>query len=224
MQETRRIILDILRIQQQSTVEDIVAELQRRRGSITSVTVRHHLMRLQRDGFIIAPELRRRTTPGRPQHVYMLTEKAREQFPNKYQWLATSLLEEMRKRLPPDGVNVIIEGVADTLAGDVNIPLDLPFQQRLELVTRLLTEQGYQAYWEVWTDGYILHTTNCPYHQAAAAEPADQRYLCRMDMRLISSLLGMVPRRLGHMLDDGETCSYWVPLNSMDADSTESAV
>lgn len=215
MQETRRIILDILRMHQQATVEDIVAELQQRRGSITSVTVRHHLMRLQRDGFIVAPELRRRTTPGRPQHVYMLTEKAREQFPNNYQRLAASLLEEMRKRLPPDGVNVIIEGVADALAGDVQIPPELPFQQRLELVTRLLTEQGYQAYWEARSDGYVLHTANCPYHQVATAEPADQRHLCALDMRLISNLLGAVPRRLDHMLDEGETCSYWVPATSL---------
>ena len=81
MQETRQHILEILREIGQATVDDVVRALCERRGEITAVTVRHHLTRLQEDGLITAPELRHRNTPGRPQHVYKLTEKAQQHFP-----------------------------------------------------------------------------------------------------------------------------------------------
>ena len=99
MQETRRFILEILRRRRQATVDDIVAELQKQRGSITAVTVRHHLKLLQEEDLITSPELRRRTSPGRPQYIYTLTDKAREHFPNNYQRLAEGLLEELQKHL-----------------------------------------------------------------------------------------------------------------------------
>ena len=108
MQETRRLILDILRRRAHATVDEIVDELQRRRGSITAVTVRHHLMRLQEDGLITSPELKRRSSPGRPQYIYALTEKAKELFPNNYQRLASSLLVELQKQLPKDRINLIL--------------------------------------------------------------------------------------------------------------------
>lgn len=205
MQETRKLILEILRARGQATVDDIVSDLQTRRGSITAVTVRHHLTRLQEDELITMPELRRRTTPGRPQYVYMLTEKAQEHFPNNYQRLATGLLAELQKQLPPAGVNVILEGVADQLAADLYIP-DVTFDERMNLVVDYLSQQGYEAHWETSDQGYIIHTSNCPYHQIAG----DNHVLCEMDMRLIATLLGAVPQRISHMVEGDENCSYLV--------------
>ena len=92
MQQTRRHILDILKAQGEATVDEIVEALQTRRGKqITAVTVRHHLTRLQEENLITAPQMRHRSTPGRPQHVYSLTQKAVAQFPNNYQQLASGL-------------------------------------------------------------------------------------------------------------------------------------
>jgi predicted ArsR family transcriptional regulator len=206
MQSTRRYILDILRSRGQATVDDIVHELQQRRGTITPVTVRHHLMILQQEELITSPELRRRNSPGRPQHVYALTEKAKEHFPNNYQKLASGLLEAMRKQLPPEGVNVILEGVAEGLANEADIP-NLPLSERLELVVDYLTSQGYEASWEITDDGYVLHTSNCPYHHLADKDIS----LCEMDMRLVARLVGVVPRRMGHMANGDATCAYLIP-------------
>lgn len=213
MQETRRIILEILRQYQQATVEDIVSELEKRRGNITSVTVRHHLTRLQREGLITSPQQRRRPSPGRPQHVYALTDKARAEFPGNYQRLTLSLLNEIKRHLPPDGVNVIIEGVANTIASDLIVPLDVSFEERLSLVSEYLTQQGYAAHWGPHPDGYVLSTENCPYHHIADGNPQ----LCELDMRLISLLLGIVPRRLHHWVEDGQTCSYLFPVPALNA-------
>ncbi len=206
MQETRRYILDILRRRGQATVDDIVDELQKRRGSITAVTVRHHLMRLQEADLITSPELRRRTSPGRPQYVYALTDKAREYFPNNYQRLAEGLLTVLREQLPVDGVNVILEGVADRMASEAFIP-DAPLPDRLDVVVDFLNDNGYEASWERADEGYILHTANCPYHQLAGES---DRVLCRMDMRLVAALIGTVPRKLQSVAEGANRCSYLI--------------
>ncbi len=206
MQSTRQLILDILRARGQATVEDIVAELCRRRGSITAVTVRHHLTRLQEEALITSPQLRRRSSPGRPQHVYALTDKANDIFPNNYQRLAASLLEQIQKQLPPDGVNVIIEGVAAQFAAEAGLT-DIPFPDKLNAVVAYLNQQGYNAHWEICEGGYMLHTSNCPYHQIAQNTSA----LCEMDMRMIARLIGVVPRRTGQIAHGDRSCAYFIP-------------
>ncbi|MBK8026043.1 MAG: hypothetical protein IPK19_32825 [Chloroflexi bacterium] len=210
IQETRRHILEIIKRRGQVTVDDIVDELQLRRGAITAVTVRHHLKLLQRDELISCPELRRRNSPGRPQHVYALTEKARSYFPNNYERLAAGLLHEIRAHLPAEGANVILEGVADHLASQLVVP-DGTFEERLDRVVEYLNENGYDAYWErAQEGGYMLHTANCPYHQLASQNSA----LCSMDMRLVSQLLGIVPRRTDLVSQGDERCSYYLPIPS----------
>ncbi len=207
MQQTRRHILDILKEYGEATVDDIVTELQKRRGKeITAVTVRHHLTRLQNDNLIMSPQMRHRNTPGRPQHIYTLTEKAAGQSPTNYQYLADHLLQAVRDYMPRDGVNVIMEGVAKQMAQDAHIP-EVPFQQKLNFVVDYLNKQGYHAHWEQADKGYILHTSNCPYHTLAETDQS----LCEMDMRLVSTLLGVVPRRLSHVMAGDSACTYAIP-------------
>jgi predicted ArsR family transcriptional regulator len=207
MQETRQHILEILRSSGQATVDDIVEELRKKRGDdITAVTVRHHLNLLQQEELITLPQLRHRSTPGRPQHVYALTEKARAHFPNNYQHFAATLLEQLKAQLPPEGVNVILEGVATSMAQEANVG-DVPLSERLQLAVQYLNDHGYAATWEDHTDGYILHTRNCPYHHLAH----DNEALCDMDMRLVSNMIGVVPRLLSRISEGEPTCTYLIP-------------
>ena len=207
MQQTRRDILEILRRRGQATVDELVEDLLTRRGHITSVTVRHHLGRLQDEGLVTTSELRRKHSPGRPQHIYGLTPQAEAYFPNNYQRLVAGLLAQLQRQLPPEGVNVILEGVAEQWAAELDLT-DLPLERRMDAVVEYLNGQGYSARWEAADDGVILHTSNCPYHLATDGSIS----LCDMDMRLVASLVGAVPRRLSQMKTGDETCSYHIPL------------
>lgn len=206
MQETRQHILEILKDRGQATVDDIVAELQQRRGAITAVTVRHHLNVLHEDDLITAPELRHRATPGRPQHVYMLTDKAKEHFPNNYQPLTNALLEQITLQFSEPQVNVILEGVAGRMAQNAQIPDGL-LPQKLDRVVQYLNTHGYNAQWQSHPEGYVLETTNCPYHHITTANPM----LCEMDMRLVASLLGVVPRLMARSSRGDDKCAYLIP-------------
>ena len=209
MQETRRKILDILKERSEATVDDIVGDLERLRGSITSVTVRHHLAKLQEEGLVDIHETRHRSSPGRPQHVYALTEQGVNYFPNNYLDLSAHLLKQIKSQLSPAQVNVIIEGVADNMAVDAEIPSGT-IRERLDAVVDYLNHHGYKASWEAQQGGYVLQTSNCPYHQIAQ----ENEMLCTMDMRLISKMLGVVPRLLSRVSGGDEICSYLIPSKS----------
>ena len=207
MQETRRQILDILKTRGQATIHEIVADLQAKRGKITSVTVRHHLARLEENGFVTIPKSKSRSTPGRPQYIYTLTDKALATFPNNYMQLAKSLVAQLESHLPSQEVNVIMEDVANTMAGDVEIPSCTALPERLNIVTAYLNESGYEANWEKCAEGYILHTCNCPYH--AISQEHDS--LCNMDMHLIARILKVVPRKINSIASGDNRCSYLIP-------------
>ncbi len=208
MQETRRYILDVLRESGHATVDSIVDALREKRGKdITAVTVRHHLNILQQEGLITEPELRHRSTPGRPQHLYMLTDKAEQAFPNNYQTLISGLVAQLENHLPSNEINVIFEGVADHMVANFQLP-DAPLTRRMDLVVDYLNQHGYDAFWEMSEEGAILHTRNCPYHQIAHTTDT----LCSMDLRLIVSLVGIVPRRLSRVSQGDETCAYLLPI------------
>src|SRR5881398_1176461 len=114
MQQTRRYILEVLHEHGEATVDELVNALAERIDhEITPVTVRHHLDVLRSEELVTAPMIRHRSTPGRPQHVYGLTEKALEHFPNNYQNLADNLLKQIKATLPSMEVNVILERMAD---------------------------------------------------------------------------------------------------------------
>ena len=210
MQETRQHIIEILREVGQATVDTIVESLRNRReDEITAVTVRHHLNVLQKDDLITPPKLLHRSTPGRPQHVYELTTKAQQHFPNNYQKLAESLLSQMQTHVSEEGVNVILESVASQMASDANINSQT-IDERLAQVVEYLNRHGYNASWEISEEGYVLYTKNCPYHEVAQKNDK----LCSMDMHLITNMLGVVPRLISRVSDGDASCAYLVPNNN----------
>ncbi|MEO0562380.1 MAG: hypothetical protein AAF125_09705 [Chloroflexota bacterium] len=207
MQKTRQQIIDVLNHLGKATVQEIVDELHHIRGDqITPVTVRHHLNLLQKENLICCPEHKHRSKPGRPQHIYKLTDKAHDHLPTNYQNLTENLLLELRKRLPPAEVNVIIEGVADDMAAVADINTTSA-EERMDMVVEYLDQQGYDASWETTDNAFVLHTSNCPYHEVAQHDDA----LCKMDMRLITRLVGVVPRRTALVAEGCATCSYEFP-------------
>jgi predicted ArsR family transcriptional regulator len=208
LQETRRYIIEVLHQKGDCTVEEIVEALSNKLGrKITTVTVRHHLERLRAEGLIKPPEIRRRDTPGRPQYRYSLAPQAYEYFPNNYAGFASGLLDQVKQQLPPKQVNVIIQGMADEMAAAAAIPQDAPLRIRLAYVVDHLNSQGYTATWKEAEGGYILSTTNCPYERMVDSHPE----MCGFDLRLVSTMLGVVPRFIGNLREGDPACQYFIP-------------
>ena len=209
MQETRRQILEILFNHGKATVDEIASNLrQLREDNITSVTVRHHLSRLQEDGLVSAPRMRHRTSPGRPRHIYELTSHGGSFFPNNYEQMTIQLVKKMNAQLSPSTANVIMEGIADDMAVEADIPQG-NLQERLEAVVLFLNSKGYDAKWETNPAGFVLSTRTCPYHHVAQ----ESESLCKLDMRLISKMLGIVPRLQSQISQGDDNCAFFIPHN-----------
>ncbi|NJL96160.1 MAG: ArsR family transcriptional regulator [Anaerolineae bacterium] len=206
IQETRRHILEVLKERGECTVDEIVEALSvRRTGRISTVTVRHHLERLRADELVKPPQVRHRSTPGRPQYVYALSERALDYFPNNYAGLASGLLDELKRTLPTEQVNVILEGMAEHMAHSANIP-NASLSVRLDYAVAFLSDRGYQAAWHRAEDGFVLETSNCPYEQVAGCHAE----MCAFDLRLMSALLGVRPRFLSKLRDGADSCRYLI--------------
>lgn len=209
LQETRRHIVEILKAEDGCTVEEIVAKLSERLlRPITTVTVRHHLERLRAEALVEPPKIRRRNSPGRPQYVYSLSQRAMEYFPNDYAGFAAGLLDHVKRSAPENGVNVLLEGMADSMAADAMIP-DVPLPKRLNYVVAYMNDKGYEASWETGADGYILTACNCPYEAIVGAHEE----ICEFDARLLASMLGVVPRLMNLAREGGGACQYLIPDN-----------
>lgn len=213
MQPKRQQILDHLKANGPATVEALAELL-----SVSPVTVRHHLDILRSEELVGEPIVRRKTSRGRPQHVFALTDKATVHFPKRYDDLAGRVLDQLKAHADPRLINVIFEGVTTSLIDEAPRPAaDMPVEQRLAQATAFLSERGYVARWEPTDTGYLLHTCNCPYANVAP----QHEELCQMDTNLVRTLLGLEPERRMRVVDGDSSCSYFVPSAALARPETE---
>ena len=206
MQPTRKRILEIMRERQVCTVEHLASEL-----SLTTVTVRHHLDILAKDGLVEMTELRRRDAPGRPQHTFKLTLSAHERFPKNYQGLSVFMLDEIRDTLSASDLEHMLQGMATRMATQARMPdADANPEQRMNAAVAYLNECGYSAEWAREGEQIVLRTHNCPYHEVSKQHTE----LCSMDLMLVSQLLGIKPKKHERMSDGCNVCSYVIDLGS----------
>jgi len=202
MQATRQRIMEILRERNTATVDELGTALK-----LTSVTVRHHLDILRSEGLVQAPQVKRRESPGRPQHVYALTETADEHFPKNYAGFSKLMLHEVRGRVEPKELDSILAGMAQRLSEQVPSPQPSDtMPQRLDRLIKFLNAKGYLARWRRGEGGFVLQALNCPYHALLHEHPEP----CVMDMSMISRILGQTPERVESMADGSHLCTYLV--------------
>ncbi len=203
MQKTRQRILEYLKEHGEATVEELSAML----DNLTPVTVRHHLDVMRSEGLVETPNIRRRSSPGRPRFIYRLSHGADAHFPQNLSLLTDGLLTEIKARLSERQADAILTGVAERMARLAPpTPPGATLEERLAHVVDFLNQNGYMARWEKQPQGYVLTTCNCPYG-VAESHPE----MCLLDIRYISALLGITPNRLSHMLEGDSACSYLIP-------------
>ena len=202
MQTTRYRILEIMKEQGDVTVAELARKLE-----MAPVSVRHHLDVLQGENLICSPRVRRRGTVGRPVQVYALTEAANAHFPRNHQSLAMRMLDELKALLPADQVQGMLERMADGEARQApSLPDDATLEQRMDLTVEFLNQRGYLARYERHGEAFTLYTLNCPYSGVSE----QHRELCAMDLRLISTLLGVTPSPVNRLAEGGCRCAYRV--------------
>jgi len=173
---------------------------------VTKQCVRKHLDVLEREGYVEhAPA---RGDRGRPAHVFRLTPKAEELFPKRYDLFAKSVLRQVGEVWGERGLNAVFCGCASEVVTEFRPQLEgLNFDARIERLTEMLREAGYEAEAERLGDGsYLLTEWNCP--QAELAR--EYRQLCDQELTVYRELLGAEVFRESRIAGGASRCSYRV--------------
>ena len=207
MQATRERILNIIKERQRVTVEELSRQL-----GLTAVTVRYHLDILRDQGLVAEPSPHRCESPGRPRHVYTLTEEAGAFFPKRYDRLASLILAQVRLTSSPGELERMMRKIGERLALQANVPAGDDFDARLYAVVEFLNEQGYLAHYEEKNDNvYWLYIANCPYDLVAGQD----QVVCAIDAAMLTSLLGAPPRRIASLAQGDQQCTYRITLQDL---------
>lgn len=211
MTSTRERVLETLLANPRSTVEDLAQAV-----DINTISVRHHLSSLQAEGLLISEEERHGV--GRPRMVYSLTEKGLEKFPSKYMRFANRLLDQIKNTYPQANITDMFKQMANDLATHHSTEIkELTFEGKLNLIKKLLTEEGFSMDWEKHGDQVHIHEITCPYYQVSQTHPE----VCSIDQTLISNILSIPVEKIKCVLHGDNRCTYIVsqipPENSENA-------
>jgi predicted ArsR family transcriptional regulator len=146
--------------------------------NVTRTAVRQHLATLERDGHVARSGTR--STGGRPQVLYTLTEAGQEQFARRYSWFADLLVGLLKEELGKDGLATKLRsvgaGVATALQRRTAAAAPLP--ERLSELSGAMSGLGYETESALQNRGRDLVAHNCIFHQLAAAHPE----ICEFDL------------------------------------------
>lgn len=205
MSSTRDNVLRTLLTRQRCTINELAEAV-----GINPISVRHHVTKLEAEGFVTSEEERHGV--GRPRRVYFLTEEGMEQFPTRYLRLTVRLLEQLKETLPGHMVDTLFAQVADDLVKEYtsNLQLDgISMEERLDIVQDLLKGEGFTMEWDLQEDGYHIREVNCPYYHVGQNHPE----VCALDQTLISNMLDVTVEKVNCILDGDSYCTYIVPSN-----------
>lgn len=159
---------------------------------------------LERDGFL--DTFRRNRGVGRPEHVYRLTNKARDLFPQADNALSLSLLEQSKKLYGPGAAEKILylhfqekaRGYVEKMRGETPA-------ERAKWLARLRDSEGHMADFESEPEVRIVECHH-PMEALFAAMPK----AADMEREMFQRVLGAAVRRQQSGQSGTYTCVYFV--------------
>ena len=211
-QSTRKAIIEALKSVGQAAVNQLAQMV-----GVKAITVRHHLNGLMAEGLIEQQE--KRQTVGRPLHVYSLTEQAESLFPHQYHRLVERLLDQVKEKLPPETIQMLMNSLASSLVDDLRRELEqVPVEARMSRLVALLGQEGFLAEWERSENGLRLIEYHCPYYFIGQRYPE----ICQIDETMIRLAMGTEVAKETCLLDGDPACEF-VLRNHQNAVSSETS-
>ena len=181
------------------TVDDLSAQLQ-----ITRNAVRQHLAALERDDLVRRGDTK--PSGGRPEQLYLLSDRGGELFPRRYSWFSELLIEAMASEIGRDAVGAKLEqmgrAVGRQLVGSGAAAPDLG--GRVAAMAKIMQELGYAARVAESPAAQTIDASNCVFHHLAAKFPE----VCRFDLGLIGAFADATVDHQECMVRGGRKCRF----------------
>jgi DeoR family suf operon transcriptional repressor len=173
--------------------------------------VRHHLKELELEQLVVYERQHRGV--GAPVFAYRLSAASESLFPRRYEETLTQLLEQVAAREGRAGAVAMLEGRFEALALRLREQLEgKPPEQRMDIVTRVLADEGYMAEWQAsGQHGATLKEHNCAIHAVAERYPE----ICVAERRFLEEVLSAAVDRKAHILTGCSACEYHVQFDEV---------
>jgi predicted ArsR family transcriptional regulator len=181
------------------TVDDLSERLR-----ITRNAVRQHLAALERDDLVRRGDTK--PSGGRPEQLYLLSDRGAELFPRRYSWFSELLIETIAAEIGRDAVGAKL----DQMGRDVGAKLraagaaatDAP--SRVAAMAKIMQDLGYAARVAAPPAGDTIEASNCVFHHLAAKFPE----VCRFDLGLIGAFADATVDHQECMVRGGHMCRF----------------
>jgi DeoR family suf operon transcriptional repressor len=219
---TKQDILDFLMRQGQANAQDLAHQLQ-----ISPQATRRHLNDLESEGLIEHRQVQ--AGMGRPQHVYQLSDKGRDRYPDRYDEFALSLLDTLAETVGREQVGTILRKQWERKALEYRERVgNGSLQERVANLVELRKAEGYMAEWHlaeepsgeafnsevgqgkagsVISSQFVITEYNCAISHIAESFPS----VCGHELEMFAMALEGCKVERTHWLVNGEhRCGYLI--------------
>lgn len=171
--------------------------------------VRHHLKELEEQE-LVSYERQHRGV-GAPTFAYRLAPAGEALFPRRYDAILTSLLDDLVNLQGRAAAVGLLEARYSAIAQRLQHELEgRSPAERLQAVTRMLSEDGYMAEVSFTSGGTTLTEHNCAIQAVAERFPE----ICAAEAKLIGEVLRAEVHREKHILKGCSACEYRLHFDS----------
>ncbi len=173
--------------------------------NITRNAVRQHLAALESNGLIALGTTR--PSGGRPQQLYVLTDKGKEFFPRHYSWFAQLVVEAIKREHGAEGLRERLSGIGSGVAEQLRArhPGLETREQKVEGLAATMDELGYDARSATGADGApVIEADNCVFHELAISNPE----ICDFDLALLGTFTDSKVDHQECMARGGNVCRF----------------
>lgn len=201
-QRQQSMLTTLLHNRQGLTVDALASELK-----ISRNAVNQHLINLDSSGFI--ENVAMTSTGGRPSKLYTLSAKGLELFPRHYALFSNLLIHWIKQKLDDSELQSCMDELGEQIAQEFEVRVRKHSDQKDKIfeVAKIMHELGYDAEAEVTQDKSVeIVASNCVFHKLAD----DCNEVCRLDLSLLSNLLGSEINHKECMVKGGQCCRFSV--------------
>ncbi|MEN3294593.1 MAG: hypothetical protein V7642_3846 [Burkholderiales bacterium] len=168
---------------------------------ITRGAVRQHLATLENDRLVTKGLTR--PSGGRPEQLYVLTDKGKECFPRHYSWFAQLLVESIQQDLGTEGLSERLSAMGVKVGTQLRNqhPELKSREERVEKLSEIMEQMGYDT---GSTTDPAIEANNCVFHNLAMTNPE----ICTFDLALLSTFTESTVDHQECMARGGHVCRF----------------
>ena len=181
------------------TADELSAQL-----AITRNAVRQHLAALENDGLLKKGITR--ASGGRPEQLYLLTDKGNECFPRHYAWFAQLLIESIQKDSGAEGLNERLTRMGTQIGKQLRTqhPELTSRGEKIQKLSEVMEQLGYSARSSGSDKSELIEADNCVFHTLALSNPN----ICHFDLALLSEFTDSTVDHQECMAKGGNICRF----------------